>query len=205
MKLRYLWCVVILVLVGCGRISVLQTEDRDGSAPSGGNGGVSQALSLRGAPYVVLRDQGLNRLENEIRGDGDVVFLAPARAVDRNFALEFSIDVGGSVTLATHASAQLDEGIETEFENRDGRIVGSISIAGREYPMPAFNALGLSGPVGLSVDIHVHGSEGHVIVFVNHEKMSFDYQGEVVGKFWGLKLRGATVSFAADGNPKVVH
>ncbi|MDC4227742.1 MAG: hypothetical protein MPW14_09330 [Candidatus Manganitrophus sp.] len=180
----------------------------------------STTLSLDGAGYVVITPGSLQHNSDNVAGSGSIVFNDPLSGVatKHSYALNFTLADGGSLTLVSHSSNQLANGINIVM-TRSGAVLSVLIQAGGNQTdaSPSFTDVDATQPIGLQIDVHNDETDqgAHLLAWTGQ---SFD-EGDAIfnsedtggspgngsGSFWGLILQNATVNTAEVGDAKFVE
>lgn len=172
--------------------------------------------SIGAQTYYVVEAGDLERTENLLQGSGALVFASPLNAIQSqdNFALEFTLAEGGSLSLVTHADSSLSDGLTVQFERSGTELISSLKADGAGTGDNVLNGVDASGPISLAVDVHNNETPAHVLIWnaVNgsfEEKEALynseddaDAPGVGKGTLWGVVLRNATLNRVERGEPK---
>jgi len=182
----------LLLMAGCG-----------GSPKSSQN--PIDVYRLNGIEYGVLDKGSLDFSDTRISGKGTLIFKDPAKSDDNNYALTFSLEEGGSLTLVANSDAKLAEGVRYTFSRTGSRLKVVLSAGASEtYDVSeTFAAVPASSLPLMEIDVHGHG---HSIVWAAGNKLDeFAFTTRVTGRLWGLRLDKATVTQAKIGKAKEEH
>jgi len=186
----------------------------------------SQAFSRVGGGS--LQVQG-----GELSGTGAVLAQNSMRNVEEetSYALNFSLNDGGSLTLVSHSNSSLESGYEMRF-SRVGSGPGSLRVSltasgntrdtRNAMNVDVFGGLDASEPIRLQVDVHNGESPAHVLLWTLPLTSSFTEEsslfntgdeidksngspGKGSGFHWGLELDRATVRLAERSEAKFNH
>ena len=179
--------IAALVSTGCSK-----TESGPGQ-PS------SENPRLSGQEYKVISGD-LKSSADAVEGTGALVFRLPLPDEDNNYNLTFDLKEGSEVTLVSQADASLSTGIQFMFFRKNGKLEGRIIDGAKDTvvteDMPTLSA---TATVNAVLDIHGHG---HIIFFDGDAESQFEFLSRPTGKFWGLKLKDASVKGAVLSKPK---
>lgn len=196
--------------------------DDDSSSPSPTNAASEGKV---GSTDLVIQDSPNLRFEsNTLVGDGKAAAKQPAGEVSsqRNFALDFTLEDGGSVTLAAYATQALEKGVLVKFTRSANALKATLTANGKDIDLsPVFTNVNASRRIGVLVDVHNNETPAHVIAWTSDiENPSADnpvYEserdeqsrgavpGNGQGTFWGLVLSKAKVTKADAGDRKFVE
>jgi hypothetical protein len=141
-----------------------------------------------------------------------------------SYALDFSLQEGGSLTLVSHSDSSLTSGWEITFR-RQGTGPGSLKVVitaqgitrdtNNSAGMDVFAGLDASGPLKFQVDVHNNETPTHALVWSRLLGDNFGTElalldteendnspGIGIGTRWGLRLDRATVTKADESEPK---
>lgn len=169
----------------------IPTEDPVGPGPGA-------TLKLNGAEYQVMGGGAVKSSESSVAGTGTILFKQALPEEDNNYALEFALEDGGSVTLIADADDSLKGGANLTFL-REGKALKVKLVAGKTNDDLSgdFTTVDASVPLKISVDVHGHG---HLIIWVGDgEEQEFAFNAKVAGLRWGLTLDKSTVTAAKPG------
>jgi hypothetical protein len=197
-----LTALALFAAMGCKK-----DEDKTTDLPQG---------SFAAQTYYVLEAGDLERSENLLQGSGALVFASPLNAIQSqdNFALEFTLAEGGSLSLVTHADSSLSDGLTVQFERAGTELISSLKADGAGTGDNVLSGVDASGPISLAVDVHNNETPAHVLIWnaVNgsyDEKEALynseddaDAPGVGKGTLWGVVLRNATLNRVERGEPK---
>lgn len=181
-----------------------------------GNDNGTTTLSLNGAEYVVVTEGTLQNSSSSITGTGSLVFNDPLDAIPskHSFTLSFTLEEGGSVTLVSHATDSLQNGINVLFARNGTTLTVTLTAAGSNNDVSsAFTTVDASGTVTLQFDVHNDEEPAHLLAWTgdefheedaifNSEEGGSETPGNGSGTYWGLILAKATVETAAVGEAK---
>jgi hypothetical protein len=205
MTMKHLHALTVLTLFTVGGCK--KDDDKTTDLPQGTFGEQT---------YYVLESGNLEQTEGLLKGSGALVFASPLNAIQSqdNFALEFTIAEGGSLSLVTHSDGSLSDGLTVQFERTGTELISSLKADGAGTGDNVLSGVDASGPVSLAVDVHNNETPTHVLIW-NAVNGSFeedealynseedeDAPGVGKGTLWGLVLRNATVTKVERGEPK---
>jgi hypothetical protein len=141
-----------------------------------------------------------------------------------SYALDFTLQEGGSLTLVSHSDSTLNSGWEITFR-RQGTGPGSLKVAitaqgttrdtNNSSGMDVFAGLDASGALKFQVDVHNDETPTHAVVW--SRLLGDNFQAELAllnteendnspgigtGTRWGLRLDRAAVTRADESEPK---
>jgi len=144
-----------------------------------------------------------------------------------SYALDFTLEDGGSLTLVSHSNTALASGWEMNFR-RQGSGPGSLKVtlsaqgisrdtdtSGGEN---AFAGMDAAGTLKFQVDVHNNETPAHSVTW--SRLLGEDFRKELAildtaendnspgigtGTRWGLRLDRANVTRAEDSEPKLSH
>ena len=194
-----------LVFLGCGGG---KNPDREIAAPNGGS------LSISGLNYEVIDSpHQITSTGNRISGSGRIRFLSPlaSETSAQNFKLKFKIKPGGSVTLISNATRELE--ISMTFsrpaDSRDLKV--TVEASGDSSDWSTFFRETYNDGSDISIDVHNNeGSFAHILFWnESNQKLLLDSAkgvsgspGQGFGSFWGLKLVETEVESVSLREPK---
>ena len=200
MKAINLVCLLLGVLaVGCG------SSPNTGTNPTGPGTPTPTVLKLNGAEYKPIEKGTLESTETTVKGTGSLIFRQPRTEEDSNFALAFTLEDAGSVTLVANSDAELKNAVKLTFARQGKKLKVILKVADEPEGdlSEEFEAFAADAPLSISVDVHGHG---HVIVWVGDgEEQEYAFTARVPGRLWGLVLDKATVTGAVADKAKDVH
>ncbi|HET9238959.1 MAG TPA: hypothetical protein VFO10_17000 [Oligoflexus sp.] len=200
--LHALTALALFTAVGCKK-----DEDKTTDLPQG---------SFAEQKYYLLETGDLQQGDDRLQGSGALVFASPLNAIQSqdNFALEFTIAEGGSLSLVTHSDSSLSDGLTVQFERAGTELISSLKADGAGTGDNVLSGVDASGPISLAVDVHNNETPAHVLIWnaVNgsyeenealyNSEDDADAPGVGKGTLWGLVLRNATVKKVERGEPK---
>jgi hypothetical protein len=178
----------------------------------------STTLSLDGAGYVVITSGSLQHNSDNVAGSGSILFNDPLSGIDskHSYALSFTIEDGGSLTLGSHATNQPASGVNVVI-SRSGSALSVILQAevGQTDVSAAFAGIDASGPINVQIDVHNDEAPAHILAWTGqsfdeadaifNSEEDGDASGNGSGNFWGLILQNAAVNRAEVGDAKFVE
>lgn len=199
---RWLCFLAILTSIGCKK-----DDDKSSSLVEG---------SFAGQTYYVVEAGTLERTDKLIKGSGAIVFAAPLDTVESqdNFAMDFSLADGGSLTLVTHADSALGKGIAVQFDREASELTASLKADGAGTGDNVLSGLDASAAVSLSVDVHNNETPAHVLIWnaasgsfgeddaIYNSEADTDAPGNGKATLWGLVFRNAELSRVSLGEAK---
>lgn len=178
----------------------------------------STTLSLDGAGYVVITPGSLQHNSDNVAGSGSIVFNDPLSGIDskHSYALSFTIEDGGSLTLGSHATNQLASGVNVVLSRSGPALSATIQAEGGQTDISAaFAGIDASGPINVQIDIHNDEAPAHILIWtgtsfdeadaVFNSEEDGDAPGNGSDNFWGLILQNAVVTTAEVGDAKFVE
>ena len=149
-------------------------------------------------------------------GTGSLIYNTPLESVQsgHSWALAFTLQDGGSLTLLSNTNNQLGNGVAIQFSRAGAVLSAKLKAAGSETDVSAaFTSIDASGAISLQVDIHNDETPAHVLVWsgtdfsegaalLNSEDAGNEVPGSGSGTYWGLELNNATVSTIERTSPK---
>ena len=149
-------------------------------------------------------------------GSGSLIYNTPLDSIQsgHSWALAFTLQDGGSLTLLSNTNNQLGSGVAVRFARTGAVLSVTLKAAGAETDVSsAFTSVDASGSMSLQVDIHNDETPAHVLVWsgtdfsegaalLNSEDAGNEVPGSGSGTFWGLELNNATVSTIERTSPK---
>jgi hypothetical protein len=167
----------------------------------------------------------LSVTEAVIRGSGAVIFDSRHSGFQSagSYALDFSLEEGGSLKVVSHAGDQLEGGFELEFR-RSGSGPDSLRVSLRAQGSAwtatnQFAGIDAGQAIRLQADVHNGESPAHILVWsraggedFSREKAVLNSAEEIdgspgigTGARWGLVLERASVTRAILSSPKFAH
>lgn len=194
---------LIVVLLGCSNSDSSSSDD---------------SITFDGQAYSVIADNGLLSDGDVVSGNGSLIFNNPLPGIDsnRSYALSFSLEDDGELSLYSHSNNSLNNSIELVL-TRDGNTLNASLVKGSDTEdiSSAFSAIDAAEPTTLQVDIHNEEEPAHILIWtgsdfseeaaiINTEE-GYESPGNGEGTFWGLELTDASVSQASVSAPKFVE
>lgn len=178
-----------------------------GKSDRGGNSGDNK-LSI--PEYTPLAGGSLTSAADSVTGTGSLIFKLPLGEVGsaKNYNLTFSIEEGGSLTLASHATDKLASGAEIVLTRSDKSLSLKLKASGATTTAKTLDNFDASKAVTLSIDVHNGETPAHILVWKDGVQNPDDDNavfnsdadgatpGNGAGTFWGLSLEKATVTEA---------
>lgn len=216
--MRFLPILFALVLTACG----------------GGGGNQVETVAFRAGQVTCISNaenpDELACKRESLTGTGLAVFGTTSMAIkeDRSFALDFTLEDGGALTLVGFGDDTLGGGFEVEFRRQgsgpgslivtlkaDGQSRNTVNAAGHDV----FSGFDAARPLKFQIDLHNSEDQTHVMIWSRlvsddfHPDLSILDTGDDIEKgngspgsgkstYWGLKLRRAVVTEAAMSAPK---
>ena len=210
-------------------------------AACGGDNGPGPLQSTNDAQFngqsvrLISEPGALTSNGDTLQGTGTSIFRQPidgGMASDAGYELLVELNDGGSVTLVSHAGAELQGGLEMRFTRRGsgrGSLQVSLTAGGRTVStvnsvgIDVFGNIDASRPLWLQVDVHNdEAGEAHVLAWdlsegIDHftgansilntdtNMKSNGSPGKGGGSRWGLILRQAVVKRANQGEGQYHH
>lgn len=179
----------------------------------------STTVSLDGAGYVVITPGSLQHNSDNVAGSGSIVFNDPLSGIDtkHSYALSFTIEDGGSLTLGSHATNQLASGVNVVLSRSGSALSVILQAEGGQTDVSAAFAgiVDASGPINVQIDVHNDEAPAHILAWTGqsfdeadaifNSEEDGDAPGNGSGNFWGLILQNATVNTAEVGDAKFVE
>ncbi len=172
--------------------------------------------SLNNVAYTVLSDSSLVNGGTNVSGNGTIIFNAPLSSISsgHSYALTFTLQNNGSLTLASHSSNALANAFSVKFL-REGSVlkVSMIASGTTKDISSSFSSVSAIAPITLQIDIHNDESPVHMLAWTgsvytetaaafNSEESGNESPGNGMGQYWGLVLAGAKVTNAVVGDAK---
>lgn len=171
---------------------------------------------------------------DRLQGTGTSIFRQPLEgmASDAGYEIILELNDGGSVTLVSHAGAELQGGVEIQFTRRGsgrGSLQVSLRANGRtlstvnRFGIDVFGNMDASRPVWLQVDVHNdeagaahllawdmsegidHFTSANALLDTETDLKSNGSPGKGGGSRWGLILRQSVVRRANQGGGEYHH
>jgi hypothetical protein len=154
-----------------------------------------------------------------IQGTGSVVFDSRYDQFKSggSYALDFTVEDGGSVTVVSHANEALASGFEVEYQREGAALKVTLRAQGQTWAAGNnFNGIDAAGALKFQVDVHNDETPSHVIVWnrllgdnfagpsaiLNSAEEVDGSPGIGTGTRWGLILNKASVTRADRTDPK---
>jgi hypothetical protein len=179
----------------------------------------STVQKFNGLGYVLRENSSLDVSESTITGEGSLSFTEPLGSVqsEKNFLLEFEIDDAGFVEIQTFSDRDFRSPISIRFSRTGetltvGAAPAAEGVLGRDLKMDS-----TASKVSFSIDVHNSETPAHVMVWPeeisspddDNAVFNSDADGRLLGNgagaFWGLRLKGASITKAAARDPKFSH
>jgi hypothetical protein len=151
-----------------------------------------------------------------LAGSGSVRFAESlgSAATNYNFLLNFSLNDGGELSLVTHATQSLTDGVVLKFK-RTGATLSVYVTTGNVTDdwSSFFSALNASEPLSIAIDVHNNEPFTHLVFWDEQTNTKLLDSGDDVngtagkgfGQSWGLILNNASVSKAKKDPPRDEH
>lgn len=187
---------LVLSLLACDSSS-------DDASTSVQGSGVFQNLK-----YLLLDAGDLNRSETSLQGSGKLAFETPlaGAASKDNFAMSFTLEDGGSLSLISHADTALENGLNIIFSRDAERLNVSLARGSERSEAKQLEGVEGSGSIQLAVDVHNDESPAHILIWsadatsYGEDSALFNSEedgeapGQGVSSQWGLSLSRAQIS-----------
>ncbi len=175
--------------------------------------------NVSGQKFSILSsEEGLNFGDGTLSGTGSVRFADDLGGVETafNYSLVFSLEDDGELTLVSHSSTALTNGIEFTFK----RIGSSLSVQAKAGSTTDdwssfFAGVDASEKMKISIDVHNNEALTHVIFWndlVSESAAILDSGADVdgspgkgYGQNWGLKIKDAEVVSVRKGGARDAH
>ncbi|MBM4254079.1 MAG: hypothetical protein FJ146_19100 [Deltaproteobacteria bacterium] len=192
--MKKLSLIALLVIAGC---------DKGATGTDTANQG-----SLGSSPYVTVDTGNLASSGTGLKGQGSIAFKDPVGAIGarKSYALAFSLDDGGSLTLVANADESLKNGLELKFSRTGNSVAAAMTVGTVTSAAKNFVAVDGSQALNLTIDIHNDEAPAHVMIWSGKDYSAVNAildsetddaaPGQGRGTFWGLKLNQATVTEA---------
>ncbi len=201
---------LLIVLTACGG----DYKDAENSAPE-------QDISF-GSQKARVVTGNLNVSSGSISGTGAIEFESRYEEFKSggSYALDFTLEDGGSVTIVSHANESLTNGFEVQFF-RQGFGPGSLKVSLRAQgavwnATNQFDSIDASQIIRIQTDVHNDESPAHSITWNRNLGDNFAKDRAILntaeeidgspgigtGIRWGLVLSKATVMRADRSEPK---
>lgn len=213
--MKFLWIAIsAFVLSACG-------GDYKEPIPSG-------AMTQFGSQQVTILSGSLTS-GGSLAGTGSVLFSKnyDGYKTGGSYALDFTLDEGGSLTLVSHSNSALASGWEMIFK-RQGSGPGSLKVillaqgisrdTNNSRDIDVFAGMDAAGPLKFQIDVHNNETPAHSVTW--SRLLGEDFRKELAildtaendnspgigtGTRWGLRLDRANVTRAEDSEPKSGH
>ncbi|MDQ3234972.1 MAG: hypothetical protein M3Q07_24455 [Pseudobdellovibrionaceae bacterium] len=175
--------------------------------------------SLIGKTYYVVQAGDLQRTETSVSGTGSIVFNSPLGSIPSkdNYALNLSVDDGGTLELVTHSDSSLANGVSVLLKRTGSSLTASLKAKGQESTAKELSGVNAAEDISLAIDVHNDETPAHILVWsaaggdfgednalLNSEEDETS-PGNGSGTSWGLILTKANVSSALLEDPKFVE
>ncbi len=200
---------ILFGLLGCtsdDRKPVTTTpaeKSKTDNAPAGAPAAAGASVDI--PAYLELGGSEFQKAGNTLTGKGSLVVQNPRTEADAHFDLNFTLKKGTSLSLVTHANAQLAQGVEILFVRFQAGDLAIILKVGNERVelTPTFReTLPETEDVQVGIDVHQHG---HIIFWFQDKKTEFGFKTPVSGRFWGIKLNSGILLKAQAGKARLTH
>jgi hypothetical protein len=180
-----------------------------------------------GNQLISVINGNLNTENSTLSGTGAVLFQEELGSVKsgHSYALDFSLNDGGALTLVSHSDSELAGGFEIEMRRIGNSLKVLLKAQGQERDTIAqngtdvFAGIDASGVIRLQFDLHNNETPTHLLAwnrangelfteataFLNTEDevdLSNGSPGIGTGSRFGLKLASAIVTRAERSSPK---
>jgi hypothetical protein len=197
-----LTALAFLAALGCKK-----DEDKTTTMPQG---------SLGNQSYYVVESSDLELGENALQGSGSIIFASPLNTapLQDNFALEFTVEEGGSMALVARSDGSLAHGLTVQFERSGTQLIASLKADGSGTADHILDGVDASGLISLAIDVHNNENPAHVLIWnaaldafgeedaLYNSEEDADAPGVGKGSLWGLVLRDAEIKAATRGAAK---
>jgi hypothetical protein len=171
---------------------------------------------------LLLSESGLTFSGTTLSGSGLAIAKNPLGEVkdDKNLAVTFTVEDGGSLSVRAFASKTLEDGVALTLSRKGTRLSAALSAGGKSVDISkTFSALDASKEVSVLVDVHNGETPAHVLAWkggtaspsdqnalFNSEKAGDgESAGNGKGTFWGLVLSKVIVTSASASDAKFEH
>jgi hypothetical protein len=175
--------------------------------------------TLAGKSYYVVDGGDLERSESSIKGSGSVVYASPLGAITSkdNYALNFTLEDGGSLELVTHSNSSLANGVSVLFSRSGNALSAILKAKGTESAATELSGIDAADTVAVSVDVHNDETPAHILLWSSaagsfgeedallNSEGGEETPGNGTGTAWGLVLKKASVTSAVIADPKFVE
>jgi hypothetical protein len=198
---------ILFVLSACGG------DYKDPETAAGGKEAVFGSQKVR----MVSGD--LNVTGAAIQGTGSLVFDSryDQFKTGGSYALDFTLEDGGSVTLVSHSNESLANGFQVEYRREGAAVKVALRAQGNTWNAGNnFNGIDSAGALKFQTDVHNDETPAHVVVWnrllgdnfagpnavLNSAEEVDGSPGIGTGTHWGLILNKASVTRADRSDPK---
>lgn len=174
--------------------------------------------TLAGQAYYVVDAGDLQRTESSIQGTGSVVYGSPLGSITSkdDYALNFSLDDGGSLELVTHGNSSLANGVSVVFSRSAHALSAILKAKGVTSAATELSGIDAAQSIAVAVDVHNDETPAHILLwsaggsFGEGDALLNSEDGEAApgngtGTAWGLLLNKAKVTSAVAADPKFVE
>lgn len=176
-----------------------------------------------GSQKVRVVNGSLNVGPGSIQGSGALIFDSRYSEFKSSgsYAVDFSLEDSGSLTLVSHSNEKLAGGFELEFRREGAALKATLRAQGNSWSATSqFASVNAAEVVRLQMDVHNDESPAHVVVWDRvasgddfaESKAVLKSNEEIdgspgigTGTRWGLVLNKATVTRADRSEPKLEH
>lgn len=166
---------------------------------------------LNGLKYTLVDSGSLVQEGESLRGTGSVALAQPLEdtASDNNFALAFTLEEGGSLTLIANATPLLENGIEIRFLREGTVLKGSLTSTDDETLdiSEQLQTIPANGEIKLLIDVLNSKEPAQVLIWSDQDETTRENAliatetstslGNGSDRYWGLTLTNAQISRAA--------
>ncbi len=204
-KVKFIFSMLALLQVACSKDDNKKTGLVEGS--------------LAGKAYYVVEAGDLQRTESAVSGTGSIVFNSPLGSVTSkdNYALNFSVDDGGTLELVTHSDGNLSNGVSVILKRTGSSLSAMLKAKGEQSTAKELSGVNAAEDLSLAIDVHNDETPAHILVWstaggefgednalLNSEEDETS-PGNGSSTAWGLVLTKANVSSAILEDPKFVE
>lgn len=180
----------------------------------------STTYKLDGSEYIALEEGQLTHDNDHVAGSGKLVFNAPLgeTASGSHFRLTFTVEDGGSMTLTTYATNELEDGVMIVMARSGAKLDVTLSVAAETQDLSAaFAAIDANEEIALAFDVHNDEAPAHILAWFAKDAtgdlaetledkalLNTEDQpspGNGAGVYWGLALNRAVVTTATVAAP----
>jgi hypothetical protein len=165
---------------------------------------------------ILSQDGNLSFGSGTLAGTGSVRFADDlgSTATNSNFQLSFRLEDGGELSLVTHATQSLENGVVVRFKRSAAVLAAYVTTAGVTDDWSSyFSSLDARVPLNIAIDIHNDEPLTHLIFWneltgaelLNSAEDVDGAAGKGFGQHWGLVLKNASVSQAKKSAPRDEH